>query len=114
MVIDAHQHWTPDPVNPIVTNFIAYMYKCMKCPPISLEKIEKEYCYLADDPYGERMVEHMDISGVDKSVVFCWDREAYPEERIMEAKPEGRRDRKTVPRPDHSLCQRKPHPEKRA
>lgn len=85
MVIDVHQHWTPDPVNPVVTNFIAYMYRCMKCPPIPLEKIEKEYCYLADDPNGERMVEHMDISGVDKSVVFCWDREAYPEERIMEA-----------------------------
>lgn len=88
MIIDVHQHWEPefllDGFIPFISKFIQGMYKSLNCPPVSLEDIEKEYSYLAKDPDGERIVEHMDKSGVDKSVVFFWDRPSLTDESIME------------------------------
>ncbi|HOB86478.1 MAG TPA: amidohydrolase family protein [Bacillota bacterium] len=88
MIIDVHQHWEPEfmlkDFIPFICKFIQDMYISLKCPPVSLEEIEKEYSYLANDPYGERLVEHMEKSGVDKAVVFVWDRPAFTDETIME------------------------------
>ncbi len=88
MIIDVHQHWEPEFVLgdfiPFISKFIQDMYVSMRCPEVSLEAIEKEYRYLTDDPYGEKMIELMDKSGVDKSVLFVWDRPAFTDITIME------------------------------
>lgn len=88
MVIDVHHHWEPSDglktFLPFICKYIQHMYKCMHCPDIPLETIMDEYYKLANDPDGEVLVKYMEESGVDKSVVFFWDRPSYDVETLMD------------------------------
>ena len=88
MIIDVHQHWEPEfmlkDFIPFICKFIQDKYIFLKCPPVSLEEIEKEYSYLANDPYGVRLGEHMEKSGGDYAVDFGLARPAFSDETIME------------------------------
>lgn len=75
MIIDVHQHWEPEFLLgvfiPFICRFIQDMYVDTHVDPVpDLDEIIKEYTWLTDDPDGSRIVEHMDMNGVDKSVVF--------------------------------------------
>ena len=63
-----------------------------------LDEIIKEYTWLTDDPDGSRIVEHMDMNGVDKSVMFWWDRPASWPRTIPGNQQDHRRDGPALPR----------------
>lgn len=88
MVIDVHQHWEPEfllgDFIPFICKFIQDMYVSTHVDPVpNLDEIIKEYTWLTDDPDGSRIVEHMDMNGVDKSVVFWWDRPGFDDETVL-------------------------------
>jgi predicted TIM-barrel fold metal-dependent hydrolase len=85
MVIDVHHHWEPDlGLDAFTVPLMLYMCKRMHCPLPDPNEVDRLWRYYSHDPTGERIVSLLDEDGVDKTVLFCWDRPGFTDEQTME------------------------------